>query len=55
MSLLIEEYLLDAVATISAGDVPDVEFADAVNAEIRYLANIPSDDYWAGDSETSIQ
>ena len=49
MPQLIEEYLLDAVAVISAWDVPDEEFADAVNSQTRLMAGVSSDDTWTSD------
>jgi len=55
MSLLIDEYLLDAVAIVSASEVSEEEFADAVNAQARLMAGIPSDDYWVDDSNTPTQ
>lgn len=54
MSQLIEEYLLDAVAIVSAwDDVPDEEFADTVNAQAQLMAGVNADEYWSFDSETS--
>jgi hypothetical protein len=45
MSQLINEYLLDAVAIVSAwDDVPDEEFADTVNAQARLMAGCSPDD-----------
>ena len=55
MSLLINEYLLDAVATVSAWEVPEEDFADTVNAQARLMAGVTSDDYWYDDSDTPIQ
>jgi hypothetical protein len=55
MPQLINEYLLDAVAIISASEVPEEEFADAVNAQARLMAGVTSDDYWDDDTEMSIQ
>ena len=56
MSQLIDEYLLDAVAIVSAwDDVPDDEFANTVNAQARLMVGIPSDDYWTIDSDTPSQ
>ena len=54
MSHLIEEYLLDAIAIVSAGEVQEERFADAVNEQTRLLAGVTSDDYW-DDTDTSIQ
>jgi hypothetical protein len=44
MSQLIDEYLLDAVATVSAWDLDDDQFADAVNAQARLMAGCSPDD-----------
>ena len=55
MSQLIDEYLLDAVANVSAWDVPEEDFADAVNMQARLMAGVPFDDTWIVDSDTSIQ
>ncbi len=52
----IENYISDAIEIVSCWDLEDeTSFADAITAEVRYLANIPSDDYWSGDSDPSIQ
>ena len=55
MPQLIEEYLLDAVAVISAWDIPDEEFAEAVNAQARLMAGASSDDTRFVDSDASTQ
>jgi hypothetical protein len=55
MSQLIDEYLLDAVATVSAWDVPEDDFADTVNAQARLMAGVQFDDTWTVDSDASIQ
>ena len=55
MTLLIDEYLLDAVATVSAWDVPEDEFASAVNAQARLMAGVTSDETWMVDSDAQIQ
>ena len=53
MSQLINEYLLDAVAIVSAwDDVPEEEFADTVNAQARLMAGIQPDEHWSFDSAT---
>jgi hypothetical protein len=49
-----ENQLLDAVEAVSARDLPEEDFADAVNAQARLLCGVPSDGYWRFDSETSI-
>jgi hypothetical protein len=55
MSQLIDEYLLDAVATVSAWEVPEEDFADSVNAQARLMAGVTSDDYWGDDSDTPLR
>ena len=44
MSQLIDEYLLDAVATVSAWDIPEEDFPEAVNAQARLMADCSPDD-----------
>jgi hypothetical protein len=44
MSQLIDEYLLDAVAAVSAWDLDDDQFADAVNMQARLMAGCSPDD-----------
>ncbi len=55
MPQLIDEYLLDAVATVSAWELDDDQIADAVNMQAKLMAGVPSDDCWSADSDTSIQ
>ena len=50
-----ENYLLEAIETVSSWDVPEDEFAGAVNAQARLLYRIPSDDYWQPDLDVTIQ
>lgn len=53
MSQLIDEYLLNAVAIVSAwDDVPDDEFADTVNAQARLMAGCSPDDVWHSDDDS---
>ena len=40
MSHLIEQYLLDAVATISTWELDDEAIPDAVNAQVRLMAGL---------------
>ena len=56
MPQLINEYLLDAVAVVSAwDDVPDEEFADTVNAQARLMAGCcPTDDVWRCDDDNQF-
>jgi hypothetical protein len=49
-----ENQLLDAVEAVSARDLPEEDFADAVNAQARLLCGVPSDEPWRFDSETPI-
>jgi hypothetical protein len=42
---LIDEYLLDAVAVVSAwDDISDADFANTVNAQARLMAGVNPDD-----------
>ena len=50
----IETHLLEAIETVSAWDLPEEDFADAVNAQARLMAGIQPDEYWCFDSETPI-
>ena len=53
VSHLIDEYLLDAVAVVSAwDDVPDEEFAGTVNAQARLIAGINPDEVWRSDDHS---
>jgi hypothetical protein len=40
---LLEDYLQDAFEIVSAWDLPDEDFAHAVNAQARLMAGIPLD------------
>ena len=51
----IEAHLMDAVETVSAWDLPEEDFADAVNAQAKLMLGVPSDEPWRVDSETPIQ
>jgi hypothetical protein len=37
---LIEEYMLDAVATVSTWELADEAIADAVNSQVRLMAGL---------------
>jgi hypothetical protein len=50
----IETQLLDVINTVSAWDIPDDDFADAVNAQMKLMAGVPADELWCFDSETPI-
>ncbi len=41
-----DNYLFDALEAVSAWDLPDEDFADAVNAQARLMAGINPDDVW---------
>jgi hypothetical protein len=50
-----QNYLLEALDTVSAWDLDDDSFfTEAINSQIRLLAQIQSDEYWCFDSETPI-
>jgi len=49
----IEAHLSDAIETVSDWDLPEEDFADAVNAQARLLAGIEPEEYWCPASETS--
>ena len=40
------DYIVDALEIVSAWDLPDEEFADAVNAQARLMAGVHPDDFW---------
>ena len=40
------DYIVDALEIVSAWDLPDEEFADAVNAQARLMAGVHPDDIW---------
>mgnify|MGYP001820629248 CR=1 FL=1 len=42
----IDEYILDALETVSAWDIPDEDFAQTVNDQARLMAGIHPDDPW---------
>ena len=44
--MLIDDYILDALDTVSAWDIPEDELADAINAQARLMAGIPPDEPW---------
>ena len=41
-----EDYILDALELVSAWDIPDDEFVDAVNVQARLMAGLNPDEYW---------
>ena len=55
MPQLIDEYIRDAVAIVSAwDDVPDDEFADTVNAQAQLMAGVNPDDAWHGNDDSAF-
>ena len=46
-----EANLVDAVETVSAWDLPDDEFAAALNAQTRMVLGVPPEAYWRLDIE----
>ena len=42
----IEDYIPDALEMVSAWDIPDEDFTDAVNDQARLMAGVPPDDPW---------
>ena len=50
-----ENQLLDAIETVSAWDLDDdSSFAEVVNAQVKLMAGVPSDEAWCFDPETPI-
>ena len=47
-----QQNLLEAIEIVSAWDLPEEEFANAVNAQTRLMSGIPTDEPWCFDSET---
>jgi hypothetical protein len=41
----IENYILDALEIVSARDLPDEDFADAVNDQAKLMAGIDPDEF----------
>ena len=50
-----QNQLLEAIEAVSAWDLPEEEFADAVNAQVRLMCGVPSDDHWRSDSDVTLQ
>ena len=48
----IENIILDALEIVSAWDLPDEDFADAVNGQARLMAGINPDDIREHTSDT---
>ena len=42
----IDDYITEAIETVSAWDIPDEELAEAVNAQARLMAGVPPDEPW---------
>jgi hypothetical protein len=43
---MLEDYILDALDMVSARDIQDDDFADAVNDRARLMAGVHPDDPW---------
>ena len=41
-----QNYLSDAIGIVSAWDVPDEEFAQAVNDRVKLMSGISPEDSW---------
>jgi hypothetical protein len=41
----IESYILDALEIVSSWDLPEEDFADAVNDQARLMAGVDHDEY----------
>jgi hypothetical protein len=41
-----QDYITDALEIVSAWDVPDEDFAQAVNDQARLMAGVNPDDLW---------
>jgi hypothetical protein len=41
-----EDYIAEALELVSAWDVPDEDFVDAVNVRARLMAGVHPDDFW---------
>jgi hypothetical protein len=46
-----DDYIPEALEMVSAWDIPDEDFADAVNAQARLMAGIDPSDSWEDHSE----
>jgi hypothetical protein len=46
------DHILDALDIVSAWDVPDEGFAQAVNDQARLMAGIHPDDFWEINENT---
>jgi hypothetical protein len=42
----IEDYIHEALETVSAWDIPDEELADAINAQARLMTGVQPDETW---------
>ena len=46
-----ENYIMDALEIVSAWDLPDEDFAQAVNDQARLMAGVNPDELWEFHSE----
>ena len=47
-----ENQILDALMIVSAWDIPDEDFAQAVNDQAKLMSGIPPEEILEGPSET---
>ena len=43
---MLEDYIPEAIETVSARDIPDEDFAQTVNDQARMMAGIHPDEPW---------
>ena len=48
----LQDYIIEALDIVSAWDIPDQDFADAVNDQARLMAGVNPDDIQEHNSET---
>jgi len=48
--MLTEDYIFDALDVVSARDIPDEDFAQAVNDQAKLMAGVHSDEFWEGNA-----
>ncbi len=50
MSIHNQNYLLDAIETVLAWELPDELFSIAINDQAKLLAGFAAEEIWAGDA-----
>ena len=50
-----QQNLLEAIEIVSAWELPEEDFATAVNAQARLMCGVPSDEPWRPDPDSTIQ